>query len=515
MESIHNEFGDFSLKSTSFYSEGKSNITEEKEKEKEKAKTEGLKYKNIVCSKCSLFPLIDFKNNNKINITCKCGTKENLNIKSFIEDYMKENIAIECKEHNEIYTSYCEDCKKDICSKCLATTQHQNQTINNFLIDESKITAIENTINEYEKKNDEEKSKYPEDKYVIEIFRVMIKYFDDDNIKLDNSVDISCKNHLESINNAYNFLDNFIHHRNEEYNDLNNANNLMQEVKEKFTNRIELDQINQKPELIVQLVDINISEQNLNNLKIFEGKHFRNLKKLYLEENNIYTIDSLMKADTCDLLEELSLARNKIDDKELFKHIEQFNSKFPKLQFFNIYGNYLTDYKIFIKLGELKELKKLYIGSNKFEKNKIEEDIFFPKLEEFGGSNGVFNKTTIQYLSHFKFENLIEIYLQGNSLDSLDFLQYLNCKNLKVLWLYKNYIHEYNIILKYSFYELEDINLKYNKIKNIDDIKDFVAELKYLKYLYLSNNPFNFYCSDKRAIEEEIKKINDKLLLDL
>ena len=53
-----------------------------------------------------------------------------------------------------------------------------------------------------------------------------------------------------------------------------------------------------------------------------------------------------MKAHTFDLLDEFSLARNKIDDNELFKHIDKFNSQFPKLTFFNIYGNYLTDYNI-------------------------------------------------------------------------------------------------------------------------------------------------------------------------
>ena len=187
---------------------------------------------------------------------------------------------------------------------------------------------------------------------------------------------------------------------------------------------------------------IKIKEQNFYDLKIFEGKTFSKLTELYLEENNITNIDSLMNAGRFESLKELSFARNKINDAELLKHIDKFNYQFPKLEFLSLFFNDLTDYNIFKKISKLKELKILHLGSNKFEKNKIEEDISFPKLEELGVSYNVFNDKTIKYLSHFKFENLKELYLQNNDLSSLNFLSSLNCKNLKVLWLYYNHLTE-------------------------------------------------------------------------
>jgi hypothetical protein len=510
-----------------FYEDFDENIKKEKKEfENNKQKEiEDLKQIKIVCPKCKHFPLIEFKNNNKIYIKCNCTETSFLNIREFKRIYMtKRDIVILCKKHNQKFISYCCDCKQDICKKCIETNEHQNQTIQYYIIDNRIIEAIKKAIDDFIKKRDEEMKKNsneqkktnPDDECVIEILIVLINYYNYDPNSID-SIEISCKNFMDTINNAYNFLDDFINHRNEKYNDINNANDIMTKEKKIINSRIDINTIEQEPYLIGQLVIIDISEQNFYDLRIFEGKHFTSLTVLKLEENNIYKIDSLMKADTFDLLDEFSLARNKIDDDELFKHIDKFNSQFPKLAFFNIYGNYLTDYNIFKKFGKLK-LRKLYIGANRFEKNAIDEDIFFPNLDkEFGASNGVFNKKTIKYLSHLKFENLEEIYLQGNGLDSLDFLQYLNCKNLKVLWLYKNYIQEYKSILEYKekYKNMEDINLKYNKINNIDDIKDFVAKFPNFKFLYLSGNPINLDYFEQNAKKKEIKQINDKLYLEL
>ena len=62
---------------------------------------------------------------------------------------------------------------------------------------------------------------------------------------------------------------------------------------------------------------------------------------------------------------------------------------------------------------------------------------------------------------------------------------------------------------------MEDISLKCNNIDNIDDLKDYIKEFKNLKYLYLSNNPLKLKHSKLKQIKEEIKAINNNLLLDL
>jgi len=283
----------------------------------------------------------------------------------------------------------------------------------------------------------------------------------------------------------------------------------------KYKNIIELNDIEEKKDLIDKVIQINISEQNFYDLKIFEGKHFKNLIKLKLEENNINTIDSLMKADRFESLKELVLARNKINDDEVFKHIEKFNFQFPKLEFLSFYFNYLTDYNIFKKISKLRELKTLHLGSNKFEKNRIEEDIDFPNLEILGVSCGVFNDKTIKYLSHFKFENLKKLYLRGSNLSRLDFLGNISIKDIKVINLRDNNLSEYKSILNYGFKKLKRLNLEGNKISNIDGLIDFIKEYKNLKKLFFSNNLINLSNSQIKEIKEKIKDINEELFLKL
>ena len=338
----------------------------------------------------------------------------------------------------------------------------------------------------------------------------MIKYYSK---TLLEDIKYPCQYYINTIENAYNFLDDFQTNRNKDKSILDKGN--YPESGIKYFYRIQLDKIEKNKTLSDTINIIKIKEQNFYDLKIFEGKTFSKLTELCLEENNIRNFDSLMNACSFQSLKTLSFENNKINDDELLKHIDKFNYQFPKLEFLSFFLNDLTDYNIFKKVSELKGLKKLHLGSNRFEKNKIEEDIDFPNLEILGTANGVFNDKTIKYLSHFKFKNLKELYLQSNGLSSLNFLYTLNSKDLEVLWLLNNHLTEYKTIFKCDFKNMKDINLRYNNIDNIDDLKDYIKKYNNLKYLYLSNNPLNLEHSKIREIKKKIKTINDNLMLDL
>ena len=62
----------------------------------------------------------------------------------------KRDIEILCEKHNQKFISYCYDCKQDICKKCLETNEHQ--TIQDYMIDNRRIEAIKNIIDDYKKK---------------------------------------------------------------------------------------------------------------------------------------------------------------------------------------------------------------------------------------------------------------------------------------------------------------------------------------------------------------------------
>ena len=439
--------------------------------------------------------------------------ENNYNIHNFIQNYVKNINEIEykkCQAHGQEgqeLTSFCPECSIDLCSECINTKQHYHHSIKNYSLDQNKINEIKKCIDEYEKKGEEEQSKNDDDEACIKIFKIIINY---DSKK---EIYIPCRNFIKTIENIYDYLEKFSNKiYNKDKDNIENANQNLSSIEINYNYIIDLEE---NKDSIDNIDNINISEQNFYDLKIFEGKHFKKLKKLKLEENNINTIDSLMKADRFESLTELILARNKINDDEVFKHIEKFNYQFPKLEFLSFFCNYLTDYNIFKKISELKELKRIHLGSNRFEKNKIEEDIYFLHLEELGVSCGVFNDKTIKYLSHFKFENLKKLYLQGNNLSCLDFLGTINYKDIEVIRLYNNNLYEYKSIINYGFKELKKLNLEGNKIANIDDLIDFIEKNKKIEVLDLSNNLINLSYSQIKEIKEKVKNINKNLSLIL
>ena len=276
--------------------------------------------------------------------------ENNYNIHNFIQNYVKNINEIEykkCQAHGQELTSFCPECSIDLCSECINTKQHYHHSIKNYSLDQNKINEIKKCIDEYEKKGEEEQSKNDDDEACIKIFKIIINY---DSKK---EIYIPCRNFIKTIENIYDYLEKFSNKiYNKDKDNIENANQNLSSIEINYNYIIDLEE---NKDSIDNIDNINISEQNFYDLKIFEGKHFKKLKKLKLEENNINTIDSLMKADRFESLTELILARNKINDDEVFKHIEKFNYQFPKLEFLSFFCNYLTDYNIFKKISELKE----------------------------------------------------------------------------------------------------------------------------------------------------------------
>ena len=123
----------------------------------------------ILCNIC---------NNNKSNIykkefykclTCKnhfcplCKSKHEKN--HIIIDYDKRNYI--CNIHNELYISYCNNCRNNLCMQCeIAHKNHKIMPYNNIICD---INELKNKLNEYRKKIDEM------NKYINDIIKKLSK----------------------------------------------------------------------------------------------------------------------------------------------------------------------------------------------------------------------------------------------------------------------------------------------------------------------------------------------------
>ena len=98
--------------------------------------------------------------------------------------------------------------------------------------------------------------------------------------------------------------------------------------------------------------------------------------------------------------------------------------------------------------------------------------------------------------------NLLELYLSGNNLSSLDFVENLNCKNLIIFWAFSNNFSEFSPLVKFS--NLEQINLSNNIINDISLLFDFINKMKHLSLFDLTNNKIE----KNGKYSEIINKIN-------
>ena len=237
----------------------------------------------IICPKCLAFPKFEFKNY-KISLNnCLCLNKEqfnNISLDEFEESQkiilnknnsMQIQSQLNCQEHeDELFCSYCTNCKKDLCPIC--RSEHKSDFKNhniislnipekNMLIEKNK--KLEETIDETNKTIEEYINKL---KKVNESLKALKKIAHDIAHKYNPK-----KRTFVILNNINNFKYDFV------INDLNNINN-DKDIKSKFHKIIELY------EKIVYLDEINITydldEENIksNQIKIFGEKFVENNK---------------------------------------------------------------------------------------------------------------------------------------------------------------------------------------------------------------------------------------------
>ena len=127
-------------------------------------------------------------------------------------------------------------------------------------------------------------------------------------------------------------------------------------------------------------------------------------------------------------------------------------------------------------------------------------------IEEIGLGSGVFSNSSINLISNFIFTNLKFIYLNGNGLKSLNFVEHLNCENLEEFWARNNLITDFIPLIKFK--KLKVINLKNNPISDITKLNYFIINfIKLQKIDFESSNIDKNDENNKKIIEEIQKKI--------
>ena len=246
---------------------------------------------------------------------------------------------------------------------------------------------------------------------------------------------------------------------------------------------------------------------------------FKNLKKLFLDNNDIINIKGLSQL-TLENLTHLFLNKNKIND------IEELNLvKFEKLLLLDLSQNELINLNGFSKV-QFKNLSILNLSENKINNISFLKNLHLNNLKILNlGFNQINN---IEILSHVQLKNLKSLYLNNNQIENIEVfnsvlfvkLEILNLanneiinitslkklKSLKKLDLGFNKIDNIEFIKSSTFDNLESINISFNKLINLCDLAEI--KLKSIKKISFYGNDFNNL--DSLIDKEIIKNLKNK-----
>ena len=445
------------------------------------SKKRKLKNKYFLCKYCRSSPKVSFINYNLLQINCDCKKIINLRPNDFIEYYTihknNEEQNFCCKIHNDFkYKYYCLDCKVNLCEDCKQKLkEHENHSLEYLLDIDEKIEEIKKLIKEVRKKLSKGDIEY---RKILNLIEALIKKYKE----------YPSHNLYKTIFNSFEFL----------------SHPIIPEITEMIKIRTIEELIdNKKNSHLISSIKINY--KNFDDLSIFKELDLRNLKELQLQGNGIKSIEPFLYCNF-DNLKFFDIENNKLND-ESFKNFDKI--RFKKIEHMNLYENEIKSPEIFEKILNFKTLKIFYVGKNKFDKNEINKNIKnkynLPYLKEIG-ITGNFSDETSHFIPNLNFLDLEILYISRNNLSSLKFLDKVNCPNLIEFWAINNNLNDYHDILKLpSKKKIKKINLKGNKINNINDLMKFISFFPNLKELILINNEINLDEPNNKKIIENIK----------
>ena len=268
---------------------------------------------------------------------------------------------------------------------------------------------------------------------------------------------------------------------------LKNENDISNKVIDKFYDE-------KKIKIEKEAENLSLSNKKINdeNIKSISLIIFIQLKDIDLSYNEITNIRPLCRAKL-PTLEKLNLSFNKINN---IKPLSEINS--TKLKYLFIQNNQIEDVQVFTEFNsKFNSLEILRLDNNKIDENSDS----FKKLLSCNKNNNqiiITNSKMDEIKNLYKIdynENMEELKIdgteKGDSLLKNIFIIISNQNNnrIKKLKLKGNKIGDPSIINKIQFNFLEELDLSINNIKNLDFLKELKA--KKLTDLFLDHNNIN------------------------
>ena len=258
--------------------------------------------------------------------------------------------------------------------------------------------------------------------------------------------------------------------------------------------------------IIIQWIK-NLNFQNLkklylngNNITNIEGLRELVLEKLthfYLNSNKIYDLTELNKVQFKNLIL-LDLSQNNITNIDSLSDV-----KFKSLSILNLSENKISNI-LPLKNLHLKDLKILNLGFNQIQKIEVLSQVDFIYLKSLYLNNNKIINIDVFNSTHFvKLENL---FLNNNNISNINSIKNSKLSSLKKLDLSFNKINSIEIIKSHIFDNLESLNISFNKLDNIDVFEEL--KLKSIKKIcFYGNDIINL---DSLYVKEIINELKNK-----
>ena len=226
------------------------------------------------------------------------------------------------------------------------------------------------------------------------------------------------------------------------------------------------------------LTHLYLHNNKINNLIEFTKIQFINLSLLDLSKNDIKNLESFYKVKL-DKLKILNLSENKINDISNLKHL-----KFDNLKILNLSFNEIDNIEVLSKVSFI-NLKSLYLNNNKIQ--------------------------NIDIFSFIHFESLEILSLNCNNIINIESLKTSKLKNLKKLDLSFNKINNIDILISVPFVALESLNISFNQIDSINIFEEL--KLKSIKKIcFYGNDTINFESLYVKNIINGLKNKHIKII---
>lgn len=510
-----------------------------------------LFYNSYTCNKCNSIPEIidiDFYNN-FMEIKCPNHENEKISFEDFINESVKHNYYFSvcniCNEsiqkNNESVFKYCYNCQKIICNKCYINHDKQHKFINQNEINnkcEIHSNQIYTSYCNYCKKNIClfcKKSKLHKEHHKFDFIEIEPT---EDEITFDKKFCLKLKNSIKNIENSgkkeieevkkikNQWLNNIkiaFEIQNKRTNDetlqKNNQNeNNYKKDKENLKKKYDsdLEELKKIYESLKKRYEEELNYKlQTNQLKYNESKSqieskfdslimkIRNYKyNLGLKYNNIIKLNDILINTFYKNKNQYFYIVNATNN---IKFIKKFDEQMP-----NLFINDMKDkYNINIDEENIKGQKTIishegmnYIISN-MDKDKLKEIFIsttcihylnflgkntFRNLNSLSLINCNINK--IDNLKNINCPQLKKLDLSENTIIDISPLKNPNLKSLETLNLSSNYIEDISVLKENLFSNLKEINLSYNKISDINAL--YKANFKSIQTLILSYNFISF-----------------------